>query len=98
MTIEEARARRICCPMCDKKKCERNADDCDVNIHLKNKAESERPTMDIKVINAGNCRICGREIKIVATRGNNKFPNIFFCPKCDEEMRKHESEGSNERV
>lgn len=39
MTIEEAKARWICCPLCDKKKCERNADDCDVNIHLKNKAE-----------------------------------------------------------
>jgi len=39
MTNEEAReealARLICCPLCDKKKCERNADDCDVNIHLK---------------------------------------------------------------
>lgn len=40
MTIEEARARWICCPLCDKKKCEINADDCDVNIHLKNKVES----------------------------------------------------------
>lgn len=35
----EARARWICCPMCDKKKCEREADDCDVKIYLKNKAE-----------------------------------------------------------
>lgn len=43
MTIEEARARWICCPLCDKKKCERSSDDCDVNIHLKNKAESEVP-------------------------------------------------------
>lgn len=39
MTNEEARARWICCPMCDKKKCERTADDCDVEIYLKNKAE-----------------------------------------------------------
>ena len=41
MTKEEARARWICCPMCDKKKCEREADDCDVKIYLKDKAESE---------------------------------------------------------
>lgn len=41
MTREEADARWICCPMCDKKKCEREADDCDVKIYLKNKAESE---------------------------------------------------------
>lgn len=48
MTREEARARWICCPLCDKKKCERNADDCDVNIHLKNKAESEVPDAAIQ--------------------------------------------------
>lgn len=41
--------------------------------------------MNIKVINAGNCMICGREIKIVTKRGNNKFPNIFFCPKCEKQ-------------
>lgn len=41
MTIEEANARWICCPMCDKKKCEREADDCDVKIYLNNKAKME---------------------------------------------------------
>ena len=41
MTNEEIHARWICCPMCDKEKCERKADDCDVNIYLRNKAESE---------------------------------------------------------
>ena len=35
MTKEEARARWICCPMCDKEKCERTADDCDVKTYLK---------------------------------------------------------------
>lgn len=39
MTSEETRARWICCPLCDKKKCEREADDCDVKIYLKDKAE-----------------------------------------------------------
>ena len=33
----EARARWICCPMCDKKKCDRTADDCDVKLYLKDK-------------------------------------------------------------
>ena len=37
MTREETIARRICCPMCDRKKCDREADDCDVKIYLKNK-------------------------------------------------------------
>lgn len=47
MTKEEARARWICCPMCDKKKCKREADDCDVNKALEresilDKIESEK--------------------------------------------------------
>ena len=41
MTREETIARRICCPMCDRKKCDREADDCDVKIYLKNKPEME---------------------------------------------------------
>jgi len=41
MTREEARARWICCPMCDKKKCKREADDCDVKIYLKSKARQK---------------------------------------------------------
>ena len=41
MTREEADARMICCPLCDKKKCDREADDCDVKQYLENKAESE---------------------------------------------------------
>ncbi len=39
--------------------------------------------LDIKVIYAGNCMLCGRQIKIVTKRGDNKFPNIFFCQKCE---------------
>ena len=41
MTREETIARRICCPICDRKKCDREADDCDVKIYLKNKPEME---------------------------------------------------------
>ena len=41
MKNDEAQARWICCPMCDKGKCERNADDCDVKMYLRNKSESE---------------------------------------------------------
>jgi hypothetical protein len=42
--------------------------------------------MDIKVINAGNCVICGREIKIVARRSRGKLPNIFFCTRCEHRI------------
>ena len=35
MTGEEAKARWICCPLCDKHKCERGAKDCDVRIYMK---------------------------------------------------------------
>ena len=41
MTKEEANARQICCPLCDKKKCEREAHDCDVKNYLKNKSKKE---------------------------------------------------------
>lgn len=41
---------------------------------------------NIKVINAGNCIICGREIKIDTKKENDKFLNIFFCPRCEERI------------
>jgi hypothetical protein len=41
MTGDEAKARWICCPMCDKERCERGADDCDVKKYIQDKAESE---------------------------------------------------------
>lgn len=44
--------------------------------------------MYFKIINAGNCVICGREIKIDTKRDNNKLPNIFFCPKCERQRVK----------
>lgn len=44
-----------------------------------------RIKMNVKVINAGNCMVCGREIKIITKKNNNKFPNIFFCPKCEKQ-------------
>lgn len=53
--------------------------------------------MIIKVINAGNCILCGREIKITVRRGNNKFPDIFFCPECEQKVKKAESQESEEK-
>lgn len=55
--------------------------------------------MEIKVINAGNCIICGREIKIVARRGNGKTPNIFFCQSCVHRVskEKYKAESEDER-
>ena len=44
--------------------------------------------MTIKVINAGNCMLCGQKIKIVVRRKNSKFPNIFFCPECERRIKK----------
>lgn len=40
--------------------------------------------MTIKVINAGKCMLCGREIKIVTKRDNTEFPNVFFCQRCEK--------------
>lgn len=52
--------------------------------------------MTIKVINAGNCMLCGQEIKIAISRGNNKFPDIFFCPECERRVKKAELQESEE--
>jgi hypothetical protein len=41
MTGDEAKARWVCCPLCDKERCERYADDCDVKRYMQGKAESE---------------------------------------------------------
>ena len=43
--------------------------------------------MNIKVITAGNCMLCGQEIKIIARRGSNNLPNILFCPECEKQMQ-----------
>ena len=52
---------------------------------------------NIEVINAGNCMICGREIKIVTKGGNNKFPNIFFCPRCEKwRLKKDKTQAESE--
>lgn len=53
-----------------------------------NKDRDRRMNANIKVINAGKCMMCGREICIVTKRSNNKFPNIFFCPRCERKAKK----------
>ena len=44
--------------------------------------------MEIKVVNAGDCMICGKQIQLVVPRGYNKLPNIFFCPECEKRIVK----------
>jgi len=39
LSPEEAKARWIACPWCDRKTCNRNADDCDVKIWLEKHRE-----------------------------------------------------------
>ena len=40
--------------------------------------------MRFKVINAGKCMLCGKPIKIVATKDNDLFPSVFFCLECEK--------------
>lgn len=42
--------------------------------------------MKIKVVTAGNCMICGKPIKLAVPIGYDKFPNVFFCKKCEPEI------------
>lgn len=49
------------------------------------------------IINAGKCMLCGRKIKIVATRGSDKFPNVFFCQRCEHIVNKEKEERSDRK-
>ena len=44
--------------------------------------------MKIKLINAGNCMICGDPINLTVSKDNDKLPNIFFCPRCTKRIEK----------
>lgn len=39
----------------------------------------------IKVVNAGNCMMCGKPIEVDESEA---FPNIFFCKECSENVKK----------
>lgn len=55
--------------------------------------------MTVKVINAGKCMLCGREIKIVTKRDNTQFLNVFFCPKCEKRrVEKGKSQAESEET
>ncbi len=43
--------------------------------------------MKIKVVNAGNCMICGKPIKLAVPIDHDKLPNVFFCRKCEPELK-----------
>ena len=42
--------------------------------------------MNIKVINAGKCIICGKPIELEDTKDTDKLPNIFFCRECEQKI------------
>lgn len=46
LSPEEAKARWICCPMCDRDTCNRNANDCDVKKHLEKEEKNEHSSTD----------------------------------------------------
>lgn len=53
---------------------------------------------NIKVIKAGKCVMCGREIWIVKKRDNNKSPNTSICPRCEREVKKAKLTDKEENV
>ena len=52
-------------------------------------------TKVIKVVNAGKCMMCGREMKVAIGRGSGKFPNVFFCEKCEKRIEREEVSDEN---
>lgn len=52
--------------------------------------------MKFKVINAGKCMLCGKPIKIIATKDNDLFPSVFFCPKCEKKAKENKLKAESE--
>ena len=50
--------------------------------------------MKLKVINAGNCMICGKPIELVDT-DSEKLPDIFFCSECAKKIKKERSQNAS---
>jgi len=60
LSYEEAKARYICCPMCDRKICNRRADDCDVALYFKKEnggADMRKPNC-VTCDHFGKCEGC----------------------------------------
>lgn len=43
--------------------------------------------MEIKVVDAGNCMICGKPIKLAVPIRHSKLPTIYFCKECQPELK-----------
>lgn len=54
--------------------------------------------MEIKVVNAGKCMICGKPIKLAVPISHDKWPNIFFCKKCEPELKYDRKRTESEEV
>lgn len=50
--------------------------------------------LKIEVVTAGNCMMCGKEIKVKVLKGTNinEIPNIFFCEECQEKIQMESAE------
>jgi len=52
--------------------------------------------MKFKVVNAGKCMICGKQIKVVVPIDNDRLPTIYLCrkhePRLEYDQKRPESE------
>ena len=57
-------------------------------------------SIDINVVNAGNCIICGKPIEIVPVPviRNYRFSDIFFCPECEKKASNERREKEDEAI
>ena len=74
--------------ICDQYGIQENTDN--TGLMLKVKVGNE--IREVKVINVGNCMMCGNPIRIIPRRGNGITPNIFFCSNCERLAAQSESE------
>jgi len=52
--------------------------------------------MNIKVIVAGKCVLCGKPIELEDAKDTDKLPNIFFCQECEKKVNKNKSKAESE--
>ena len=80
--------------ICDQYGIQENTDN--TGLMLKVKVGNE--IREVKVINVGNCMMCGNPIRIIPRRGNGITPNIFFCSKCERQMMFKQAESEEENA
>lgn len=48
--------------------------------------------MKLKIIHAGNCMMCGKQIELEDTKDSDKLLDVFFCAECAKKEMRNKNE------